>query len=223
MADQITNLKDGEAIFFTFPNTGVIFQRVPKEIMDKVNAVIQKLLDNDFKNGVKANYKLTANIAKEFDLSADLSKDMLEYISGLAMAHDNISKPHHIREVTGVMSSVTKFKFKDIWVNFQQKNEFHPHHIHGGVYSFSLWPRVPYKIEDERKVHPESTLPVAGNFIVYYTDILGQTRSHPFPVDNEYEGIICLFPSRLGHSVNPFYTSDDYRVSVSGDLIIDVD
>ena len=223
MADQITKLEEGQALFFTFPNTGIIFQRVPKEIMDPVNKVVQKLLDENFENGVKANYKLTANIAKEFDLSKELVPVMLEYIVDLAQAHDRMSQPHHIRQVTEVMSHPRKFKFKDIWVNFQKKHEFHPHHIHGGVYSFSMWPRVPYKIEDEIKVYPESTLPTAGNFVAYYTDILGQTRSFPFPVDNEYEGIICLFPSKLGHSVNPFYTSDDYRVSVSGDLIIDTE
>lgn len=221
--DQIASLEEGQALFFTFPNTGVLFQRVPKEIMDPINAVIQKLLDTNFKTGVKANYKLTANIAKEFDLSHELIPVMLEYISKLALTHDKISQPHHIREVTGVMSSAQRFKFKDIWVNFQKKHEFHPHHIHGGVYSFSLWPRVPYTIAEERAVYPDSTLPVAGNFVAYYTDILGQNRSYPFPVDKDYEGIICLFPSRLGHSVNPFYTSDDYRVSVSGDLIIDTD
>jgi hypothetical protein len=223
MADDISNLKEGEALFYTFPNTGILFSRVPKEIMDRVNKVIQKLIDTDFKNGVKANYKLTANIEKEFDLSIDLVPYMLNYITDLAMIHDQRSSPHHIREVTGVNSSPRKFKFKDIWVNFQKKGEFHPHHIHGGVYSFSMWPRVPYKIADERQVYPNSTLPVAGNFVAYYSDALGQTRSIPFPVDNEYEGIIALFPSKLGHSVNPFYTSDDYRVSVSGDLVIDTD
>lgn len=223
MADQITALQEGEALFHTFPNSGVIFQRVPKEIMDRVNSVIQKLIDGEFKNGVKANYKLTANIEKEFDLSVELVPYMLDYIVGLAQAHDRMSHPHHISQVTGVMSRVRKFKFKDIWVNFQQKNEFHPHHRHGGVYSFALWAKVPYKMEDERAKYPESTLPTAGNFVVYYTDILGNTHSYPFPVDNEYEGIICLFPAKLGHSVNPFYTSDGYRVSVSGDLVIDTD
>lgn len=223
MADQISGLEPGQALFFTFPNTGIVFQRVPKEIMDPINTVVQKLLDDNFETGVKANYKLTANIAKEFDLSKELIPVMLDYIMGLAQWHDQMSHPHHVREVTGVMSSAKRFKFKDIWVNFQKKHEFHPHHIHGGVYSFSLWPRIPYTIEDERTVYPESTLPVSGNFVAYYTDILGQTRSHHFPVDKSYEGIICFFPSKLGHSVNPFYTSDDYRVSISGDLIVDTD
>lgn len=223
MADQITRLEEGQALFFTFPNSGVLFQRVPKEIMDPVNKVVQKLMETDFKEGKKANYKLTANIAKEFDLSEELIPVMLNYIVDLAMAHDQMSQPHHIRNVTEVASTVKKFKFKDIWVNFQAKNEFHPHHIHGGVYSFALWAKVPYHNADEKALYPESTLPTAGNFVAYYTDILGQTRSFPFPVDNEYEGIICLFPAKLGHSVNPFYTSDGYRVSLSGDLVIDTD
>ena len=37
-------------------------------------------------------------------------------------------------------------------------------------------------------------------------------------VDNEYEGKIMMFPSSLVHCVYPFYTSDDYRISLSGNI-----
>ena len=40
------------------------------------------------------------------------------------------------------------------------------------------------------------------------------------PVDKSYERKIILFPGDTLHSVSPFYTSDDYRVTVSGNIIV---
>ena len=32
------------------------------------------------------------------------------------------------------------------------------------------------------------------------------------------EGKLCLFPSQLKHSVNPFYNCDEPRISVAGNV-----
>lgn len=223
MKDQISSLHDDQALFFTFPNNGVLFHRVPKEIMSKVREVTDGMIASNFEDGLKANYKLTANILNEFDFTKELAPVLLDYVSNLAAFHDQRSQPHHISQVVNVASTPKKFKFKDVWANFQKKHEFHPHHIHGGVYSFVIWTKIPYKLEDELAVYPDATLKCASMFVFYYTDILGQVRSMPVPVDQDYEGIICIFPKGLGHSVNPFYTSDEYRVAVSGDLVMDTD
>jgi len=223
MKDQFSSLTEDTALFFQFPNNGVLFHRVPKVVMDRVHEVTDGLVEKNFKDGVEAGYKLTANIAREYDLSADLADDLLPYITQLIGTHNERSQPHFINEVVNVASSPKKFKFKDVWANFQKKHEFHPHHIHGGVYSFVIWTRIPYSVADEIAVFPKATLKCASMFVFYYTDILGQIRSYPVPVDNDYEGIICLFPKGLGHSVNPFYTSDEYRIAVSGDIVMDTD
>jgi hypothetical protein len=191
--------------------------------MSKVREVTDGMITSNFEDGLKANYKLTANILNEFDFTKELAPVLLDYVSNLAAFHDQRSQPHHISQVVNVASTPKKFKFKDVWANFQKKHEFHPHHIHGGVYSFVIWTKIPYKLEDELKVYPDATLKCASMFVFYYTDILGQVRSMPVPVDQDYEGIICIFPKGLGHSVNPFYTSDEYRVAVSGDLVMDTD
>jgi hypothetical protein len=223
MADAISSLQGDQALFYTFPNNGVVFHRVPEEIMSKVRDVTNSLVDKDFEGGMEAGYKLTANIAKEFDFTKELAPVLLDYICSLIQMHDHHSRPHFINQVVNVASHPRKFKFKDVWANFQKKHEFHPHHIHGGVYSFVIWTKIPYNIEDEMAVFPNATYKCASMFTFYYTDILGQVHSHPVPVDKEYEGIICVFPKGLGHSVNPFYTSDDYRIAVSGDIVMDTD
>jgi len=223
MKDQISSLQGDQALFFTFPNNGVVFHRVPDDLMSKVKDVTNKAVENGFEGSVEAGYKLTANIDKEYDFSKELAPVLLDYICGLIHLHDRRSQPHFINEVVNVASHPRNFKFKDVWANFQKKHEFHPHHIHGGVYSFVIWTKIPYKLEDELAMFPKATLKCASMFVFYYTDILGQVRSFPVPVDNDYEGIICLFPKGLGHSVNPFYTSDDYRIAVSGDIVMDTD
>lgn len=223
MADQISELHGDQALFFTFPNNGVLFSRVPEDIMAEVTKVTDGLVERNFEGGLQAGYKLTANIDKEFDFTKELGPVLLDYICGLIHVHDRHSQPHHISQVVNVASHPRKLKFKDVWANFQKKHEFHPHHIHGGVYSFVIWTKIPYNIEDEIAVFPNATLKCASMFTFYYTDILGQVRSFPVPVDKCHEGIICLFPKGLGHSVNPFYTSDDYRIAVSGDIVMDTD
>lgn len=223
MADQISELHGDQALFFTFPNNGVLFSRVPEDIMSEVTKVTDGLVERNFEGGLQAGYKLTANIDKEFDFTKELGPVLLDYICSLIHVHDRQSQPHHISQVVNVASHPRRFKFKDVWANFQKKHEFHPHHIHGGVYSFVIWTKIPYNIEDEIAVFPNATLKCASMFTFYYTDILGQVRSFPVPVDKCHEGIICLFPKGLGHSVNPFYTSDDYRIAVSGDIVMDTD
>lgn len=223
MADHISELHGDQALFFTFPNNGVLFSRVPEDIMSEVTKVTDGLVERNFEGGMEAGYKLTANIDKEFDFTKELGPVLLDYICSLIHVHDRQSQPHFIGQVVNVASHPRRFKFKDVWANFQKKHEFHPHHIHGGVYSFVIWTKIPYNIEDEIAVFPNATLKCASMFTFYYTDILGQVRSFPVPVDKCHEGIICLFPKGLGHSVNPFYTSDDYRIAVSGDIVMDTD
>ena len=41
-----------------------------------------------------------------------------------------------------------------------------------------------------------------------------------YPLDKKFEGTMLFFPSWLQHQVYPFYTSDEKRVSLSGNIII---
>ena len=41
-------------------------------------------------------------------------------------------------------------------------------------------------------------------------------------IDKSYEGKMIMFKASQIHSVYPFYTSDDYRITVSGNLVFKV-
>ena len=58
----------------------------------------------------------------------------------------------------------------------------------------------------------------ASGVSVIYTNVYGQLMSHQIPADESYAGKIILFPAKLSHTVYPFFTSDGYRISISGNL-----
>jgi hypothetical protein len=111
---------------------------------------------------------------------------------------------------------------KDVWVNFQKKTEFNPPHTHDGLFSFVIWINVPYYIKDEHDKSPGkySIENLAGCFQFQYLDTLGSICMHSIPADKTYENTLIIFPSKMVHSVFPFYSSDDYRISISGNFDI---
>ena len=46
----------------------------------------------------------------------------------------------------------------------------------------------------------------------------GKIVDLPIRITKDYEGTGFFFPSYSTHGVNPFYTSDDYRITISGNL-----
>ena len=78
-----------------------------------------------------------------------------------------------------------------------------------------------FKLEDERNMQNcknSRTVKLASTFQFVYTQILGKVVNFPLFVENGWEGRIVMFPSKLLHIVYPFQTSDDYRISIAGNL-----
>ena len=106
------------------------------------------------------------------------------------------------------------------WVNFQKKYEFNPLHKHLGMFSFVVWMKIPYSWEDEKEsplVKGTTNENAVGNFQVIYPagGTIGLTSWQMSP---KLEGTMLLFPSNLMHMVNPFYTSDEERITISGNV-----
>jgi len=107
------------------------------------------------------------------------------------------------------------------WVNFQKKHEFNPTHLHTGILSWVLWLQIPYTSEEEKAKGPGrgANKAVNGEFEFVYASITGTLNQYQLPVDKSWEGRLVLFPSQLNHAVYPFYSSDEYRISVSGNFV----
>ena len=120
-------------------------------------------------------------------------------------------------------------KLGDVWVNYQKKYEMNPIHNHGGELSFVIWMNIPYDLEQEKKypsiVGSKNFKNGTTAFTFLHTtdgneDFSG-INDHKIQLDKSYEGKMILFSSKLPHMVYPFFTSDEYRISIAGNLIED--
>jgi hypothetical protein len=205
--------------FNELPNIGVLSAQVPAEMLKILNSEISTLIDSDFKSQSEYNQNLLGHMKHEYNLSNCIS--LLEpFVLYLTNMYDQ--KWQWLGRAVEIytQNSPKILKLTDLWVNIQQKHEFNPPHEHTGVMSFVIWMKIPYDLTEEEKFFP----PVSGDanrtskFTFHYSNLLGQHSHYMVEVDKSHEGTICIFPSKLNHSVNPFYTSDGYRISISGNI-----
>jgi hypothetical protein len=124
----------------------------------------------------------------------------------------------YFRRITPQHTSLNAEPVLDkLWVNFQKKYEFNPLHDHSGLFSFVIWMKIPYNLEDERNldfVKDASTQSNVGNF----TFMSNLMESFVIEMDKDVEGCCVFFPAYLHHMVYPFYTSDEDRITISGNI-----
>jgi len=207
----------------TFPNFGfmkaVLSDDQIKPIKDEIN-----FIKNNFDNATKINNTLAGNIEKEFEL-----KSSHTYIESLLLPlaqtylNANDYKNHllqfHERCVCS-KDKILEIKLIKAWVNFQRKHEFNPMHMHEGFLSFVIWVDIPFLIDDELKqLHvKDSNSKTSSQFCFVYTDILGNIKMFQIKADKNFNNGLLLFPAKLNHIVYPFFTSDESRISVSGNF-----
>lgn len=208
--------------FRDLPNIGVIDVIVPADVMNVLNTSVQHMLDSKFQSyqGFQAN--LLGHMTHEYVANSDCWNAVEPLVLALTKMYDE--KWNYTPQVDiGIYSQNRQFKLKNLWVNFQKKHEFNPPHLHTGIFSFVIWIKIPYKLEDEDKMFPDMADHGrrVSKFTFHYSNIVGQHNGMVIPVDKEFEGKMLFFPATLTHSVNPFYTSDDYRISIAGNVGVD--
>lgn len=204
---------------YDYKNIGILFKQFTEKELKPLKLEIEKIKSN-FSKGIVYNKALAGNLEKEYQLIE--SKNYLnELIQPYLFEHTNyfqyLDNCAYLNE--------DKYLILDaLWVNFQKKYEFNPPHKHSGIYSFVIWLEIPYKIEDEMNmpssVNSNNNTP--GHFNFLYNNSLGGISVYSIPADKKYKNVICIFPSSMFHFVNPFYTSDDYRITVSGNFLFNV-
>jgi hypothetical protein len=193
-----------------FSNLGFLKVNLSDEdIKPIINEV--KELKRNFDGATRFNQGLAGHLNNEYHLfkcKPDLEKLLLPLI-------DEYKKtfPHY-------ECKDQSYFLENVWVNFQKKHEFNPVHHHLGIFSFAMWLKIPYFIEDEYKTFPFllKSENITANFCFQYTDALGEIQRHAIPADKNWENSLIFFPAKMRHFVNPFYTSDEYRISISGNF-----
>jgi hypothetical protein len=212
MKCDITGLRNFGFLSAKFSDTQL------KPIKTEINN-IQKNFDS-YKTQ-KYNKNLAGNIKREYKLieSKQYTEDLLMPLVG---AYDNSFD--YITNFN-MLTTAVPIVLDACWVNFQKKYEFNPAHNHRGILSFVIWTNVPYDMKEELKLSPgaESNFNSAGMFSFLYNDSVGGLKAHNIPVDKNMENNILIFPSYFYHMVYPFFSSDGYRISVSGNFKLKTD
>ena len=205
-----------------FSSPGYLRCSLPEQVKKEVEDAIEKIDRGEIETCDKRS-DLAGHLQKEttFPITPNLNY-LLTALSGeydkIFYGNTNGSfHPDFIKEFTENGYNF-EFVLRDIWINYGKKYDFSPLHKHTGVYSFVLWVKIPYKFEDEEKVYPfTSDYGSSGKFKFYYPKANMPGCIANTTVDS-VEWDLILFPSHLFHTVYPFYTSDEERISISGNL-----
>ena len=114
---------------------------------------------------------------------------------------------------------------ESLWVNFSKKYEFNPPHSHSGFISFVIFVNIPYDLNKEEECFSHFGNNKEKNYTSKFTflnvNYNGRIVSDTINVDKSFEGKMLMFDAKQSHQVFPFYTSDDYRITVSGNFRFD--
>ena len=196
------------------PNVGLTEGKIPPEIYQALNQEIVDIHTND-KDVVRMNPSLAGQITKEYEITK--SRQFLDpYLEEMGRAYQK-EWNYYPKE----NPNNNELKVESVWVNMQKKLEVNPLHNHDVTLSFVAWLYVPFKLEDERNMENcknSRTVELASTFQFVYTTAVGTIVNCPMFVESGWEAKIVMFPAKLLHMVYPFQTSDDYRISIAGNL-----
>lgn len=184
-----------------------------KPILDEANKI-----KSDFSKAVKFNESLAGSIKKEFRLF-----DCWDHVEKIAVAIGHGYDEYRGRtSFKHLVKGDCDLALADLWINFQERYEFNPPHLHAGIFSFVIWVDIPYLIEDEEAMFPDAVPEenYAGKLTFYTPDALGTIQRNPLSIDRRYNQWMALWPSTFLHGVSPFFSSSQHRISVAGNLKI---
>jgi hypothetical protein len=203
-----------------------IFQRLKKEVLEYKNQ-----FENDggllAKDMLRAYHERTAGYTKNYTVSDDttslITKEVLKLIDQFEKQFKYADRMFNF--TVNIENKKTKLVLERLWMNFQRAGEFLPLHNHSGLYSFVIWVHIPFAKTDEvvNEVNPDLIKNRTSNFEFVYTDALGKLSYHSLYVDKKWEGKIAIFPAELYHQVYPFYSVNDVRISVAGNIRLEVE
>ena len=189
-------------------NPGVLKTRIPASIFADLTRDLQKQIDNKPK---KYNTFLVGQIETEFQYVINgqfrdcIEQTYLEY-----------SRKFNFYENQNYIID------NDAWANFQKKHEYNPIHFHHKAISWVTWITIPYDLEEELNMPnvKEAHVKYASKFEFIYNSFDGGISTTQLDIDKTWEGSLIMFPNYLKHQVYPFQTSDEHRISISGNIEI---
>ena len=184
------------------PNYGILDVTLEKNVLDHLHHLVEKYEPDD----AKQQWMLVDD-ENRFQKEV-LNPIIQEYVADYGFPEK--LKTTHIHDLT----------FQKFWANYTGKGEYQALHNHDAIWSFVIWLKLPAVANDEQSVK-DAMHPDAGDFILTYSDIIGRTRKVNWKLEKQYnEGHMLLFPSDLYHAVYPHFQTDEKRLSLAGDIVI---
>ena len=199
------------------------YRVAPLELSKKHFDWLKKECVKAKKVGVKHNKTLVGHIKEEYAMPG-VERTFLDFL--LSNASNNKIFEEYIKTIT-LLSENKPLYLDSFWVNYMKKHEFNPIHDHKGLFSFVIFVKIPYDLKKEEgyfkdmkksETNPSQT----SKFNFVNIDSAGKIVTTTVPVDKSFEGKMFMFPATQSHLVNPFYTSNEYRITVSGNIKIKV-
>lgn len=181
-----------------------------------------EMTNNIILNGFehKHNSNLAGQIEKEYRMESKMIPNEIKKVI-ISGCHEYIKTFGHTK--FDFLHSKYNLKPHSAWVNFQKSGEYNPIHNHSGDLVFVIWIQIPYNLEDELNLPNsiKSNTNVASCFqFANVSSRFSNICRNVISVDKSYEGKMIIFHSAMEHTVYPFFTSKDYRISMSGNLEI---
>ena len=167
------------------------------------------------------SHNLAGNIDGSFKLEDKNDWFFNNTLKPLINSYENTFKDQWRNSICSDDDIVLQYVMRPWWVNYQKQYEFNPPHNHDGVYSFVIWLKIPYDVQEQNK-NNASNLKLKGAFSFLYLDMFGVSSSSVYALSKKYEGTMLFFPSKLYHMVYPFYNCEEDRISVSGNILLKV-
>ena len=224
-----------------------VLERVPDNVKKDFELLTEAVV-NDPNSFIEYNSQLAGQIEDEYRVEYPdsffeyLTTVLKKYEKQIKDNYVRDISHYNFKDyVLGIQQKADDWSKKIGWVNLQKKYEYNPPHVHAGELSFIYWCKVPYTTKSETNAAPspqanaisgaKSTLNGATYFVfnrdAWYLEHPGKTIQPgdsyganlvTLPVTKKWEGIFCIFPSYQMHGVNPFYSSDECRVSYSANV-----
>ena len=206
---------------YQFGNGGIYVD----SISDFDFAVISKEIEEirkDFDKASSATDQLIGQLENSFDIVK--SRPSIERVVLKAAKEHNEMVNHWDKFKINFCENDRKkaeLQLGACWINFQQKYEYQPIHDHSGIYSFILFCDIPFLLDEEDKIAPGKNANdrVSGRVNFHYVTYNGKIAAMTLPVEKGWEKKLIVFPAELMHSVAPFYSTDKYRITISGNLV----
>jgi hypothetical protein len=187
---------------------------LPLVLFDELKKYIKNL-----KGKTGSQKKLAGNIKEEWSLNEVASK-FEGYICSSVFKKEHLNYFKSEQRKFKKSDKASNICLTDFWVNFQKKHEFNPVHGHYGLFSFIIFVDIPYDLKKELKNSPgamsNSNLASCLQFLTL--DVTGNIHTESVFVDKSYICGMYFFNSNTKHCVYPFFTSNKYRITVSGNI-----